>query len=263
MKSQKLINHFKKQPFERQLHFVFFATVAIIVSLAVLLTLVWRQVYMAQLKEAAYKDVSIISTNIAKRLTAVETLSFRIIDSAPIQNGLQRILAQDSLQSLEAIDQKNALSAEINALVRNESTIQNVYLFTPTNENMINFLAETDHIFNGQTIKDMIETLPDKPAKGSWFFAKDLSQGVYLRKIYSTADLSLTYIGTVIFLVNTSFFRNEIESLPIVSEQNQFFMAYQNQFYSTANDEQTLAADQNTLQQKNGNLPAIDRLHDV
>ncbi|MDB1687083.1 sensor histidine kinase [Enterococcus casseliflavus] len=252
MKSQKLINHFKKQPFERQLHFVFFATVAIIVSLAVLLTLVWRQVYMAQLKEAAYKDVSIISTNIAKRLTAVETLSFRIIDSAPIQNGLQRILAQDSLQSLEAIDQKNALSAEINALVRNESTIQNVYLFTPTNENMINFLAETDHIFNGQTIKDMIETLPDKPAKGSWFFAKDLSQGVYLRKIYSTADLSLTYIGTVIFLVNTSFFRNEIESLPIVSEQNQFFMAYQNQFYSTANDEQTLAADQNTLQQKIG-----------
>ncbi len=127
---------------------------------------------MAQLKEAAYKDVSIISTNIAKRLTAVETLSFRIIDSAPIQNGLQRILAQDSLQSLEAIDQKNALSAEINALVRNESTIQNVYLFTPTNENMINFLAETDHIFNGQTIKDMIETLPDKPAKGSWFLQR-------------------------------------------------------------------------------------------
>ncbi len=70
---------------------------------------------MAQLKEAAYKDVSIISTNIAKRLTAVETLSFRIIDSAPIKMALQRDLGTRFLQSLEAIDQKNALSAEINA----------------------------------------------------------------------------------------------------------------------------------------------------
>ena len=105
MKSQKLINHFKSSLLSDS-YILSFATLAIIVSLALLLTLVWRQVYMAQLKEAAYKDVSIISTNIAKRLTAVETLSFRIIDSAPIQNGLQRILAQDSLQSLEAIDQR-------------------------------------------------------------------------------------------------------------------------------------------------------------
>ncbi len=127
--------------------------------------------------------------------------------------------------------------------VRNESTIQNVYLFTPTNENMINFLDRPLWPNHQRYDRDF-----DKPAKGSWFLQRTFSRCLPA-KIYSTADLSLTYIGTVIFLVNTSFFRNEIESLPIVSEQNQFFMAYQNQFYSTANDEQTLAADQNTLQQ--------------
>ena len=114
-----------------------------------------------------------------------------------------RILAQDSLQSLEAIDQKNALSAEINALVRNESTIQNVYLFTPTNENMINFLAETDHIFNGQTIKDMIETCPISLPKGVGFCkgpfsrrlpAKNLFNSRSFFNLYWHGDISSQYV---------------------------------------------------------------------
>jgi two-component system sensor histidine kinase YesM len=261
MQQQKLISHFKKQSFQNQLQIVFFLTVAIIISFTLMLTLIWRQAYMTQIKESAYKDISIISNNIAKKLASVESLSFRIIDTSTIQQQLQEILQTDSLQSLELVDQKKKLSNEINDLVRNESTIQNTYLFSPKNENLINFIAETEHVFNGYTIKEMIETLPNEPAKGKWFFSEDLSQAVYLRKIYSTIDFSLQHIGTVIFLVNTSFFRNEIENLPIASTKNQFLLKHNGVFYSPTGDDvyiqelqQLLQKNENALSESIGTL---------
>ncbi|WP_430609991.1 sensor histidine kinase [Enterococcus sp. DIV0876] len=240
MRNIHLINRFKNLSFQRQLQLVLFSTVAFVVGLSLILTLVWRQAYLTQIKESAYKDVSIISTNIAKKLNAVETLSFRIIDSYSIQNKLQSIMTNQYEKSFDTIQVKNELNTEINDLTRNESVIQNVYLFNPKNENMINFIAETSYNFNGYTIQEMIESLPNEPAKGSWFFSKDLSQAVFLRKIYSTINFSLTHTGTVIFLVNTSFFRNEVGNLPIASPQNQFFLSYKNNLYSTSENEQSL-----------------------
>ncbi|KPG73779.1 sensor histidine kinase [Enterococcus sp. RIT-PI-f] len=248
MRNIHLINRFKNFSFQRQLQLVLFATVAFVVSLAVILTLVWRQAYLTQIKESAYKDVSIISTNIAKRLNAVETLSFRIIDSYSIQNKLQTLLTNQQDPTFDLINVKNELNTEINDLTRNESAIQNVYLFNPDNENMINFIAEKAYNFNGYTIPEMTESLPDEPAKGSWFFSKDLSQAVFLRKIYSTINFSLTHTGTVIFLVNTSFFRNEVGNLPIVSSQNQFFLRYKDELYSTTENEQSLRSFQHEFQ---------------
>lgn len=241
MKLSMWIKRFKNRSFKHQLQVAFFGTMLLVLLLSVVMTLIWRRAYVQQIKESAYKDIAVISEKTADKLTAVENLSFRILDSTTIQTQLNEISQNDPENTRNLIVKKNRLSNEITDIIRNNSTIRNVYLFSPDNENLINFIATKEKVIENYTIQELINQLSDEPAKGQWTFAKDLSQGVYARKIFSTVDFSLKHIGTVIFIVDTAFFNREKQSLPVASQDSLFLLDYQDRLYSPEDDQELVS----------------------
>ena len=233
MNQWKWIKRFKNTSFKTQLQIAFLVTILIVLLVTLLMTLVWRNAYLEKTKVSAYKDISLLAKDTGKKLTAVEDLSLNVIDSPTIQSLLTDFTQQADNDT--SITLKNQLVREVNQITRNNSNIRNVYLLSPKKESLISFIDSKKNIINQMSVDDLIRDLPDHPAKGKWFFSDTLSQGVYVRKIFASDNLSLNHIGTVIFFVDTTFFQLERQNFAALAEDSFFLLDYESALYSPAN----------------------------
>lgn len=233
MKQLKWLKRFKNTSFKTQLQIAFLGTMALILLVTLFMTLVWRNAYLEKTKSSAYKDISLLAQNTGEKLTAIEDLSLSVIDSPGIQTLLSDFAQQTDNDT--SITLKNQLIREVNQITRNNSNIRNVYLLSPEKESLISFINSKENVINQLSVDDLIRDLPDHPAKGKWFFSDTLAQGVYVRKIFASDNLSLNHIGTVIFFVDTTFFQLERQNFASSSEDSFFLLDYENKLYSPAN----------------------------
>ena len=230
---------FKRQSLATQLHWVFFFIILLFVIIMIITNWVWRKSYAQQIQENAYQDIRLISSQTAEEFDQIENLSYSIIDSQTIQTQLNSINEEPAKNTRELITMRSTLNNTVNNLTRNNHSLRNIILLSSNKENNINFIANKANIINNYSTTDIIDMLPDEPAKGVWLFNDSLTRGVYARKIFSTIDLSLQHIGTLICIVDTSFLKNEKNNLPFSAEEGLFFLAYKDQMFSTDVDQKT------------------------
>jgi two-component system sensor histidine kinase YesM len=233
MSQWKWIKHFKNTSFKIQLQITFLATMIVILIVTLSMTLIWRNAYLEKTKVTAYKDISLLAKDTYEKLTAVERLSLNVIDNPTIQSLLTDFTQQDDNNT--SITLKNQLIREVSQITRNSSNIRNIYLLSPEKKSLISFIDSKENVINQLSVDDLISDLPNYPAKGKWFFSDTLSQGVYVRKIFSSDNLSLNHIGTVIFFVDTTFFQLERQNFASLAENSFFLLDYENALYSPAN----------------------------
>ncbi len=228
---------FKQQPLAKQLQRIFFLMIALFLVVTLITGWVWRKAYTQQIHENAYKDIRAISNQTAEEFDAIEELSYTIIDSQSIQTQLNAINEAPAENTQELIQMRTSLNTTVSNYARNNDALRNLILLSANRENNINFIADKSNIINDYSTADIIDMLPEKPAKGIWLFNNSLTRAVYARNIFSTVNLSLTHVGTLICIVDTSFLKEERNDLPFGADEGLFFLSYRSQMLSTDLDE--------------------------
>lgn len=232
MSLPNVVKNFKNQSLKNQLQLSFLLMATFLFLITIATSMVWKNAYVEEIHKNAYKDISIISRNNVDKLNSIESISYSVIDSFSIQKKMSDARYILSTDNRSRIANNEELNREINNITRNNNLIQTAYLFNINNENMINFIANKEYVINGYSSADIINDLPDTPSQGKWFFSDNLAQGVYARKIFSTVDFSLEHVGTILILVDTSFFQLQRQQLPFISDDNLFFLDYNATLYN-------------------------------
>lgn len=239
---QQLKRKYKSQSFPKQLRISFFLTAFILIVMMIIISLFWRNALAKKIHQDVYKDISILSQKTEFFLTSIEKRSYDLIDHSTIQSQLLQLAHLTEEQTSEAFAIKDELTANVNELIKENTFIRNAYIISPTGDNLINFITSYDNILEDYSIPEIISQLPKDARQGKWFFNHNISQAVYARNIFSTINLSLEYVGTVLLLVDSSFFVQEEQNLPFHSEDNLYFLEYDHQLYSPSNDSHSATA---------------------
>lgn len=258
MKSSKIIkSYYQDISLKKQLQIAFLSFFIFMLLITLFMFSIWRTAYTTQIQANVYKDLATISKNNTDRLSQIEDLSYQVIDNQFIQDQILEIENASNKEPRYQILLKDRLGKEINDIIRNTSFVKEAYLFNTDGTNLINFIANKEQIIAGYSSNEVITKLPDTPSPGVWTFNENISQGVYARKIFSTVNLSLEYIGTIIFLVDTSFFHLDQQKIPIIDENSLFFLEYRTNWFAPESDTNTLQKFQREISKSDFNKKRV------
>ncbi|MCB5953784.1 sensor histidine kinase [Enterococcus sp. CWB-B31] len=223
---------FKQLSFRDKFRVLIGGIIIVFAIFSLIIILVWRRVLAQQTYESAYNQTIMNSQSLYSHFAEVEQLTYRAIDDDDLQRELKSANAED-LSEEERNQLKRSLYSRVSQLTRNSSNINNSYLLNTKDDNFANFMNNSRNVLLDLSVNDISNKLSDSPAKGVWFFSDSLSQAVYARKIFETSGPTLNFLGTIIFVVDTSFITEELNSNPNYSEDFFFFINYSDNFHHT------------------------------
>lgn len=203
-------------------------SVLVLLVMLVCINLVWRHVLVEQTHESAYKDIHELAQRTSEKLQSVDYLSYRVLDEPLVQSELGALADGTKQADIQA----RRLNTTINDTVRDTSIVSNTLLFDVHHNSLVNFIPSRDKIMDDLSLKTILAALPNKPGSGRWFFNSTMRQGVYARRLFATQNFSLRYIGTVVFIVDTSFLNETMQATSLYSDENLYFFRYRGQNYS-------------------------------
>ncbi|KAF1301878.1 sensor histidine kinase [Enterococcus sp. JM9B] len=231
----KTVKNLSKLKFREKLQFAIFSVVFIFVVCLFFISFIWRNALTEQIYQNVYSQMVINSQTLNTNFKRIEQLSYQAIDDAEIQDYLLTANSEIKNNQEHAVV-KQLLSNKVNQLIRNTSMITNAFLLDTKKNNLVNFITDGENILSNLSVDDIVNSIPDQPSKGEWFFPGGSTQSVYARKIFSTKGPSLEYLGTIIFIVNNSFIENIVKSNLNYSAESLFLLTYKDQeFYFDKN----------------------------
>lgn len=250
MKFSKLWHRFENASYQNKLKHLIIAISILFTTFIVIINLIWRQSLISQVYDNASIQINVSSNNVRKAFKNVEYLSFRTIGN----NTIQRLLERTNDATTSSTDHyliNQTLSEEIDDLVLDEDVIKNVFLLDKSKDNLVSFIYDSKNILPNLSVDEIVTSLDDKPNKGNWFFDEHLNYAVYARNIFSTSKLNLDYLGTIIFVVDSSFIAKEFKQNETYDDDNRFLLQYQNQLYSDKNDKKQQTTLQTIIEKSN------------
>lgn len=247
MRSKRTLS-LKKLNYREKIRLTIYATIFIFSILALLTNLIWRQSLVGQIYDNAYTQTNSVATSINEQLTTVQDLTFDIISNELIQTNLTELYSENLETKKNSL--KSDLQYSLNQMTNENKTIKKLFLLDTSADNLTSFISDRNNLLPGTSVETVLESLPDEPAKGQWFFSPSLSQAIYARNIFSIENLDHDFLGTIIIVLDTSFISKTLSNNIEMSEDALFFLNYQEKFIYNVDEDQSYTSLIHSLQEE-------------
>lgn len=223
----RIISYYQNLSYQRKLKILFNIVIVCVTFLVLVIGGICISVMAGEIYARNQEKLLIATHDIKAELNHIENIITEIHQNKTIQENL--------ISSAE--DNKyfgyNGIGSELNWILVDQDNVTNVIILNNDHEYLYGSVYDKNNFFQGKSLKETVELIPEQSKQGIWLFDQNLREGLYIHNIYSTRDNRLKKVGTVLIVVNMSFIQEVFDGTGIFTGEDFFVMEQNGKIYTT------------------------------
>lgn len=232
----RAVDYYESLSYQGKFRLIFnFLFVGILVLVGVI-TLVYSNMLSDEIYEKHQEKLTYLSQRIENEFNSIESLITEIHQSTAIQASLLTTNSENIISKEYASAQSDG-AKEMTWLLADKINITRALLLNNQNRNLTSSIYYPNNFFDGFSLEEILDKLPQDSKQGKWFFKKDLSQGLFIQNIFNTKWMTLDRIGILVVFVNTNFIQTAIEEVDYFRDEDFYFLEYEGHYLSSVEED--------------------------
>lgn len=232
----RAVDYYESLSYQGKFRLIFnFLFVGILVLVGVI-TLVYSNMLSDEIYEKHQEKLTYLSQRIENEFNSIESLITEIHQSTAIQASLLTTNSENIISKEYASAQSDG-AKEMTWLLADKINITRALLLNNQNRNLTSSIYDPNNFFDGFSLEEILDKLPQDSKQGKWFFKKDLSQGLFIQNIFNTKWMTLDRIGILVVFVNTNFIQTAIEEVDYFRDEDFYFLEYEGHYLSSVEED--------------------------